>query len=83
VSFNIDATAPSSVNPVVLNSSQTGLSDFAGANVPLTTLNNGSITINGVVSTVPEPASVTLALIGAGLAGLAGWHQKRGKHAPA
>jgi hypothetical protein len=29
------------------------------------------------VSTVPEPASVTLALIGAGLAGLAGWRQRK------
>jgi hypothetical protein len=33
-------------------------------------------------STVPEPASVTLALIGAGLAGLAGWRQWR-QHVPA
>jgi hypothetical protein len=29
------------------------------------------------VSAVPEPASVTLALIGAGLAGLAGWRRQR------
>jgi hypothetical protein len=64
--FNIDATAPSSVNPVVLNSSQTNLSDSAGGNVPVTTLNNGSITIIGAASPVPEPATVLLAGISLG-----------------
>jgi hypothetical protein len=34
-------------------------------------------TTNNFVSAVPEPASVTLALIGAGLAGLAGWRRRR------
>jgi hypothetical protein len=35
------------------------------------------LTLTGVSSPVPEPASVTLALIGAGLAGLAGWRKRR------
>jgi hypothetical protein len=48
-----------------------------GANV--TFVNQGFSSSSNVV---PEPASVTLALIGAGLAGLAGWRQRR-KHAPA
>jgi hypothetical protein len=71
VFFNVDATAPSSVNPVVLNSSQTNLSNFVGANVPITTLNNGSITIIGAATGVPAPPTLLLGLIGVGVAGVA------------
>jgi hypothetical protein len=50
--------------------------DIVGGTTPPTF--NAAFSISGTA--VPEPASVTLALIGAGLAGLAGW---RRRHAPA
>ena len=47
-----------------------------GVFAPFTSI-PGTVTITPAVSAVPEPASVTLALIGAGLAGLAGWRRRR------
>jgi hypothetical protein len=55
---------------------------FDGTLVNGGTLNSLGEDETKVLSTAPEPASITLALIGAGLTGLAGWHQKRRKHAP-
>jgi len=63
--FDVSSGASSSVNGLhIVAFPATSLSDFAGGDVPITTVTDGSITIRG--TGVPEPAS--LGLVGSGLA---------------
>ena len=63
--FNVSPGASSSVNGLhIVAFPATSLSDFAGADVPITLVVDGSVTIRG--TGVPEPAS--LGLVGSGLA---------------
>jgi hypothetical protein len=70
--------------PVDANNLPNSLTDTVGNNISTATtgtahLFNSPVTLLDFAAptTVPEPASVTLALIGAGLAGLAGWRQRK------
>jgi len=73
VLFNVSSGAsPGPVTVVITPFPTTNLSNFNGENVPITTLNNGTITI-GVVA-IPEPSTSVLALVGMGLVGCRlGW----------
>jgi hypothetical protein len=79
VFFDVSPSAtPGSVLPVLLQGSdiQTSLADFAGNDVAITTLNDGSITLSsGGTAAVPEPSK--WALLGMAAATLAGWQWRR------
>jgi len=68
VLFNVaPGTAPGPVTVSLTPFPTTNLSDFAGNNVPINTLNNGTISIT--VGSVPEPSTPVLALVGMSLVG--------------
>lgn len=64
VLFNVDSSAPGGPIPVTLASfPQTSLADQNNANVPVTTLASGTITVPGG-STAPEPSTLLLSALG-------------------
>lgn len=76
--FNVAPGTPNGVNGVTVAAfSATSLSDALGNDLAFTTA-NGSITVTGAVTAVPEPATlVVFALVGA-----AGWVVRRRRAAP-
>jgi hypothetical protein len=81
VVFNVLASAaPGAVFNVTLDPFSTSLADFAGNNVPITTLSNGSITTAGA-PTVPEPPTLVLvvAFLATCLVVHVGWRLRGGR----
>jgi hypothetical protein len=82
VFFNVSSTAPGGPITASLVSADTSLSDAAGHNVPVNTLDNGTITvIPAATVAVPAPPSVIPLLTGA--LGLLGYGWRRRRHAAA